>query len=114
MSKVRELGLAVMLLGVVVVFLLCNALALIANLLEVGYRSGAKLTNHPQHFFGTEIHPLTQTNNLLVTVNRWPGNSQQPFLIFLFIIFSFFSLSTFFIIICLPSFYAHNILPPAR
>ena len=35
--QVRELGLAVMLLGVVVVFLLCNVLALIANLLEVNY-----------------------------------------------------------------------------
>ena len=69
--KVRELGLAVMLLGVVVVFLLCNVLALIANLLEVDDDDLSKLTGlYFQHFFGTLIHQLTQTNNLLVTVNR--------------------------------------------
>ena len=70
--KVRELGLAVMLLGVVVVFLLCNVLALIANLLEVESNvDESNLTGlHFQHFFGTLIHQLTQTNNLLVTVNR--------------------------------------------
>ena len=68
----RELGLAVMLLGVVVVFLLCNVLALIANLLEVDDDDDlSKLTAlYFQHFFGTLIHQLTQTNNLLVTVNR--------------------------------------------
>ena len=72
--KVRELGLAVMLLGVVVVFLLCNVLALIANLLEVeSVVDQSKLTGlYFQHFFGTLIHQLTQTNNLLVTVNRCP------------------------------------------
>ena len=73
-----------MLLGVVVVFLLCNALALIANLLEVDTETVASLTAHPQHFFGTEIHQLTQTNNLLVTVNRWPVTSQHPVIIYPF------------------------------
>ena len=67
----RELGLAVMLLGVVVVFLLCNVLALIANLLEVENNIDETDSGfYFQHFFGTLIHQLTQTNNLLVTVNR--------------------------------------------
>ena len=59
-----------MLLGVVVVFLLCNVLALIANLLEVEAADKLNIKTFSQHFFGTLIHQLTQTNNLLVTVNR--------------------------------------------
>ena len=43
-----------MLMIVVVVFLICNILALIANILEV---------------FGKEINEVTETSNLLVTVN---------------------------------------------
>ena len=51
----RELRLAVMLMTVVVVFQICNILPLIVNILEV---SGMK-----------PIHELTQTSNLLVTIN---------------------------------------------
>ena len=50
-----ELRLAVMLMTVVVVFQICNILPLIVNILEV---SGMK-----------PIHELTQTSNLLVTIN---------------------------------------------
>ena len=51
----KEMKLAVMLMIVVVVFLICNILALITNILEV--------------FFGEEILEVTETSNLLVTVN---------------------------------------------
>jgi len=55
-SQKREIGLAMMLLCVVLVFFLCNILALIVNILE--------------HFGGDiDITWLTQTNNLLVTLN---------------------------------------------
>ena len=50
----KEMKLAVMLMIVVVVFLICNILALITNILEV---------------FETEINEVTETSNLLVTVN---------------------------------------------
>ena len=50
----KEMKLAVMLMIVVVVFLICNILALITNILEV---------------FGEEINAVTETSNLLVTVN---------------------------------------------
>jgi hypothetical protein len=50
----KELRLAIMLMIVVVVFLICNILPLIVNILEV---------------FGIEINEVTETSNLLVTVN---------------------------------------------
>jgi len=53
-TQARELGLASMLLCVVMVFLLCNFPAMVVNILE---------------HFGHQYHPLTQTNNLLVTIN---------------------------------------------
>jgi len=53
-SQARELGLASMLLCVVMVFLLCNFPAMVVNILE---------------HFGCLYHPLTQTNNLLITIN---------------------------------------------
>merc|ERR1712038_1742565 len=53
-SQAREQGLATMLFCVVAVFFVCNLLALVVNILE--------------HLDQT-YHELTQTNNLLVTVN---------------------------------------------
>ena len=50
----KEMRLAVMLMIVVLVFLICNVLPLIVNILEV---------------FGQEINEVTETSNLLVTVN---------------------------------------------
>ena len=50
----KEVRLAVMLMIVVLVFLICNVLPLIVNILEV---------------FGKEINEVTETSNLLVTVN---------------------------------------------
>ena len=50
----KELRLAVMLMIVVVVFLICNILPLIVNILEV---------------FKHDINEVTETSNLLVTVN---------------------------------------------
>lgn len=50
-SEKREIGLAVMLMGVVVVFLLCNILALTLNVLEV--------------FFGIILENLNAISNLL-------------------------------------------------
>lgn len=50
-SEKREIGLAVMLMGVVVVFLLCNILALVLNILEV--------------FFGISLINLNAISNLL-------------------------------------------------
>jgi len=53
-NQKREIGLAIMLFCVVIVFFFCNFLALVVNILE---------------HFGKMFHPLTQTNNLLITVN---------------------------------------------
>ena len=50
----KEVRLAVMLMIVVLVFLICNVLPLIVNILEV---------------FGQEINEVTETSNLLVTLN---------------------------------------------
>jgi hypothetical protein len=50
----KELKLAVMLMIVVLVFLICNALAFIVNIMEL---------------FGISYKPLTEVSNLLVTVN---------------------------------------------
>lgn len=50
----KEMRLAVMLMIVVVVFLICNILPLIVNILEV---------------FDQEINEMTETSNFLVTVN---------------------------------------------
>ena len=49
------MGLATLLFCVVAVFFVCHLLALVVNILE---------------HWGKESHELTQTNNLLVTVNR--------------------------------------------
>jgi len=54
-SQKREIGLAMMLLCVVLVFFLCNILALIVNILEL--------------FGEYDITWLTKINNLLVTLN---------------------------------------------
>lgn len=51
----REIGLATMLLCVVVVFFLCNILALVTNVLEASY--------------DIILEPLVKTSNLLVTIN---------------------------------------------
>ena len=51
----KEVRLAVMLMIVVLVFLICNVLPLIVNILEV---------------LGQKINAVTQTSNLLVTLNR--------------------------------------------
>ncbi|XP_077282983.1 FMRFamide receptor-like [Arctopsyche grandis] len=51
----REIGLATMLLCVVVVFFLCNILALVSNILEASY--------------DIIQEPLVKTSNLLVTIN---------------------------------------------
>lgn len=51
----KEIGLATMLLCVVVVFVLCNILALVTNVLE--------------NFYGIIIDQLVKTSNLLVTIN---------------------------------------------
>lgn len=51
----REIGLATMLLCVVVVFFLCNILALVTNILEA--------------FYEIIEDPLVKTSNLLVTIN---------------------------------------------
>lgn len=53
-NEKKELRLAIMLMIVVVVFLICNILPLIVNILEA---------------FGTSINEVTETSNLLVTVN---------------------------------------------
>jgi len=50
----KEIGLAMMLFCVVAIFFICHILALVVNILE---------------HFGKIYHPLTQTNNFLVTVN---------------------------------------------
>ena len=50
----KEMKLAIMLMIVVVVFLICNILALIVNILEL---------------FGIDINEVTETSNLLVTIN---------------------------------------------
>jgi len=51
----KEIGLATMLLCVVVVFFLCNILALVANVLEA--------------YYNMAIDQLVKTSNLLVTIN---------------------------------------------
>lgn len=51
----KEIGLATMLLCVVVVFFLCNILALVNNLLEC--------------FYGILFDELIKVSNLLVTIN---------------------------------------------
>lgn len=51
----KEIGLATMLLCVVVVFFICNILALIANVLEA--------------FYGLIVDKMVKTSNLLVTIN---------------------------------------------
>lgn len=51
----KEIGLATMLLCVVVVFFICNILALVANVMEA--------------FYDTVIDQLIKTSNLLVTIN---------------------------------------------
>lgn len=51
----KEIGLATMLLCVVVVFVLCNILALVTNVLE--------------NFYGIIVDQLVKTSNLLVTIN---------------------------------------------
>lgn len=51
----KEIGLATMLLCVVVVFLICNAMALVSNVLEA--------------FYGKTIDCLVETGNLMVTIN---------------------------------------------
>lgn len=53
-NEKKELRLAVMLMIVVVVFLICNILPLIVNILEV---------------LDQEINEVTKASNLLVTVN---------------------------------------------
>ena len=51
----KEIGLATMLLVVVIVFFICNVLALVVNILE--------------HLFQKELPQMTNVNNLLVTFN---------------------------------------------
>ncbi|XP_034250339.1 FMRFamide receptor-like [Thrips palmi] len=51
----KEIGLATMLLCVVMVFFMCNILALVANVMEA--------------FNGVILDPLIKTSNLLVTIN---------------------------------------------
>jgi len=54
-SEKREISLAVMLMGVVIVFLICNVLALILNIMEA--------------FYSTIDENLNAVSNLLVTIN---------------------------------------------
>lgn len=71
-SEKREIGLAVMLMAVVIVFLLCNILALILNVLEV--------------FFGMIKVELNTISNLL-------GKKKSLFLVTLFINEFYFSVN---------------------
>lgn len=54
-TEKREIGLATMLFCVVIVFMCCNILALLVNVIE--------------SFFGDIYDPLVKTSNLLVTIN---------------------------------------------